>query len=139
MVEWRATVAPYATAWKELGVTQLYSHGKDRRMWPHLSPVGGTDPCFCLCASLTPDGTGAEFRALLQAAEELGVQWILYDAPVGANLEGPLAGTAKTGGSVNFTILTSWYGDRVARRRICGRRRLVLACSTCVRTLWWAG
>ena len=72
-----------------------------------------------LCASLTPDSEGQDMMSLARETEKRQVQWVVAGWPRGAEVERGLAAMPQPHTQCTFDVVTSWYGDRTARRRTC--------------------
>ena len=70
-----------------------------------------------LCASLTPDASGDEFRRLLASAHAHRASWLLCDWPRGASVPFELLQVAPQC-MAHWEFSTAWYGDRTARYRL---------------------
>ncbi len=83
----------------------------------HCHTRDGGEAHIWVRASLTPDEQGEEAKRLADVVREARAPYFLVDWPAEAEVEalGQLDGNTHT--CITFQLLTSWYGDRTARRR----------------------
>ena len=74
--------------------------------------------CDILCTSLTPDKTGQEACHFARVAGRWSPRWIIIDAPEDAALDAGLHALKGFKVVLKLQLITSWYGDRVAKRRV---------------------
>ena len=125
--EWRATLGSYAKTWRDRGAVAalLQDDRKGRFDWSAVDDTPATtdarklDGKDCLCASLSPDKDGVELCRFVEAVKRGRYAWALVDAPKEAQLDDGITALEKSHTVSQFDVLTSWYGDRTARKRRC--------------------
>ena len=123
---WGGGLCAYAQAWRTLGGV-VAEGGPElgalvlrhrRRRQPGSRPGGPSHAgVVFLGASLKPSQSGSGMLGFAEALIVPRPNLALVDWPTGTEVEEGLSQVAATYTVTRFSVLTTWYGDRVARRR----------------------